>query len=145
MRAIASLAADAVVVLHLGYVLFVVLGLVLVLLGYLRRWEWVRNVWFRSLHLSAIAVVVLEAWLGIPCPLTLLENWLRRQAGAAERTGSFVGELAHDLLFVQAAPWTFTVAYTVFGFGVLVAWLLVPPRWRTKAATRARAGGDLAQ
>ena len=41
--------ADVVAVLHLGYVVFVVLGLLVILLGRALGWEWIRNRWFRSI------------------------------------------------------------------------------------------------
>jgi hypothetical protein len=71
------LAADVVVVLHAAYVWFVVFGQLAILIGILRRWAWVRNKWFRWLHLLAISIVVFESLLGIVCPLTTLEGWLR--------------------------------------------------------------------
>ena len=37
----------------------------------------------RLAHLAAIAVVVAESWLGLTCPLTTLESWLRARAGVA--------------------------------------------------------------
>ena len=64
------LAADFVVTLHAAYVGFVVIGFVLILLGVVRKWDWIRNLWFRLIHLAMILVVVAEAWLGIVCPLT---------------------------------------------------------------------------
>jgi hypothetical protein len=73
-----QLLADAVLLLHLAVVLFVVGGLVLVWVGHARRdtrgWGWVDRPWFRALHLLAIVVVVLQAWLGVTCPLTTLES-----------------------------------------------------------------------
>jgi hypothetical protein len=68
--------------LHSLFVCFVVLGLILIVAGGLRGWQWVRNPWFRLGHLQAIGIVVLQAWLGIWCPLTLLEMSLREKAGA---------------------------------------------------------------
>ena len=84
------IAADMVLLLHVLFVVFVVLGLVLVLIGGARQWAWVRNPWFRLLHLLAIAVVVLQAWLGQLCPLTHLEVALRQRAGDAVYSGAFV-------------------------------------------------------
>ena len=49
--------ADAVLLLHLGVVLFVVGGLVLILLGNWLAWRWVNMLWFRLAHLGAIAFV----------------------------------------------------------------------------------------
>ena len=54
----ASLLADLIVVFHATYVSFVVFGLVAILIGVAFRWSWVRNIWFRSLHLTAIGIVV---------------------------------------------------------------------------------------
>ncbi len=120
--------ADAVLSLHALFVLFVVGGQVLVLLGGWRGWDWVRRLWFRLLHLAAIAVVVAQAWLGVLCPLTTLEMWLRRQAGEAGYEGSFIQHWLQYLLYYTAPPWVFIVAYTLFGLLVLASWFLVPPR-----------------
>lgn len=122
------IAADAVVVFHSAYVAFVVLGLVLTLIGGLRRWHWVRNAWFRGVHLAMILVVVVEAWWGVTCPLTTLENSLRRRAGQSSYRGDFVAKWVHDILFFDAPPWVFTAVYTLFGLGVLWTFLAFPPR-----------------
>lgn len=82
--------ADAVLLLHFGVVLFVVGGLLLVLVGNRLHWPWVNGLGFRLAHLAAIAVVVMQAWLGQACPLTTLESWLRTQAGSPSYEGSFV-------------------------------------------------------
>ena len=98
------LAADAILVLHFAIVLFVVGGLVLIIVGNLFGWRWVNALWFRLLHLAAIATVVAEAWLGITCPLTTLEMWLRAQSGAgiaANYGESFIGHWLQRLLFTR--------------------------------------------
>lgn len=123
-----SLLADVVVVIHLAYVAFVVFGLLAILAGYLFKWQWIRNVPFRIVHLAMILIVAAEALAGIVCPLTTLEKYLRARAGQTVRDGSFVGQLVHDLLFYNAPAWFFTVAYCVFGGMVLLTFALVPPR-----------------
>lgn len=120
--------ADVVVALHLGYVAFVVAGQLLILVGILRGWEWIRNQWFRGVHLAAIAIVVIESLLEITCPLTTLEQHLRTLAGKATYRGDFIGNCVHDLLFFDCAPQIFTVIYTLFGLLVVVTFLLAPPR-----------------
>ena len=79
------LAADAVVAAHFGFVLFVLLGGLLAL-----RWRWV--VWA---HLPAALWGIAIEFAGWICPLTPLENHLRRQAGEAGFSGGFI---AHHLL-----------------------------------------------
>jgi Protein of Unknown function (DUF2784) len=124
----ARLLADLIVVLHATYVSFVVFGLMAILLGIVFRWSWVRNVWFRTLHLAAIAIVVAESLAGIACPLTVWEAELRKIAGQTAYSGDFLGYWAHRLIFFRADPWVFTVLYTLFGLAVLVAFFLAPPR-----------------
>ena len=63
--------ADLTLVLHAAYVLFVIGGQLLILLGWGLEWMWTRRFLFRLLHLLAIGFVMLEAWLGVTCPLTL--------------------------------------------------------------------------
>jgi hypothetical protein len=125
----ASLLADFIVVFHAAYVSFVVFGLLLILLGIAFRWGWVRNLWFRALHLTAIGVVVLEAMIGMTCPLTDWEQRLRDIAGEESYTGDFIGNWAHRLIFYDFEPWVFTVLYVSFGLAVLAAFVLAPPRW----------------
>ena len=124
-----QLLADVVLVLHCGVVLFVVGGLVLVVAGSLRRWRWVNSLWFRFAHLAAIGVVVAESWLGITCPLTVLESWLRSQAGGgAPYDESFIAHWLRQLLFYEAPSWAFALAYTAFGLLVAATWWFFPPK-----------------
>ncbi len=123
-----QLLADATLVLHVAIVLFVVGGLVLVLVGNWRGWPWVNSLWFRLLHLATIAIVVAEAWLGIVCPLTTLEMWLRAKANGPTYAGNFIEHWLQAVLFWNAPPWVFTVAYSVFGLAVAAAWWWFPPR-----------------
>jgi uncharacterized membrane protein YfcA len=115
--------ADAVLVVHALFVLFVLGGFLLILLG-ARHWSWVRNRTFRQLHLAAIAFVAVEALLGVACPLTIWENVLRGAGG--ER--SFVGRWAARALYYDFPEWVFTVAYCAFALAVAWAWRAIPPR-----------------
>lgn len=126
--ALYSMAADAVLFVHALFIVFIVLGLVLVLTGKLRSWQWVRNPWFRLFHLLGIAVVVLQSWFGVICPLTSWEMSLRSKAAETVYDGSFIAYWLGKLVYYQASPWVFMVAYTVFGSLVLLSWFLVPPR-----------------
>ncbi len=126
------MAADFVLVVHLLFVCFVVVGLVLILAGKVWRWAWVLNPWFRLVHLLAIAVVVIQSWIGLICPLTTIEMALRSRAGDATYTGSFVSHWLERLLYYQAPSWVFAVCYTAFGIAVFASWFLMRPRSFTK-------------
>lgn len=86
------LLADAVVVLHFAFVVFVVLGGLLAL-----RWPAVAWV-----HVPAAiwgAVVEFAGWI---CPLTPLEGWLRDRAGQAAYGTGFVEHYVVPLLYPAA-------------------------------------------
>ena len=122
------MAADAILLLHVLFVLFVVLGLLLIFAGRFLSWSWVRNPWFRVAHLAAIALVVLQSWLGLICPLTHWEMALRSRAGDAVYGGSFIAHWLGEFLYYQAPSWVFAVCYSLFGLLVVISWFRIPPR-----------------
>jgi hypothetical protein len=77
---VARTLADLVVLLHLAFIVFVTLGGLLAL-----RWRWLAWV-----HLPAVGWGVLLEFLGLTCPLTPLENWLRRLGGSQGYSSGFV-------------------------------------------------------
>ena len=118
--------ADTILVVHFLIAAYIVLGLVAVWLGAALGWRWIRNPWYRYLHLAAIAFVAAEAVLGIACPLTVWEDLLRGGA----RAESFVARWVRELLFYQAPEWVFAVLYLAWATATLVTLWLVPPRRR---------------
>lgn len=83
--------ADAVAVVHLGFLVFVVLGGFLAL-----RWRWV---WWP--HLVAVAWAVVIVVYGTECPLTYLENELRGRAGEPELVGGFIDTYVEGVIYPQ--------------------------------------------
>ncbi len=118
--------ADALLVVHFLIAAFIVGGLILVWIGALAGWAWIRNPWFRYLHLAAIAFVALEAIAGMVCPLTAWEDALRGGA----RPESFIGRWVARLLYYRAPEWVFTAAYCAWTAASLLTLGLVPPRRR---------------
>jgi Protein of Unknown function (DUF2784) len=83
--------ADLVLTLHLGFVLFVVFGGLLVM-------RWPRLVW---IHIPAAvwgAAIEYTSWI---CPLTPLENWLRARGGEAGYAGGFIEHYLLPTLYPQ--------------------------------------------
>ncbi len=119
-----GLMADTILIIHFTFVVFVVIGFMLILIGLFARWSWVQNPMFRIAHLAAVGFVVLQAWLGRLCPLTIWENEWRRRAGQLGYTETFVEHWLRDILFYQAEPWVFTTIYTCFGTLVVFVWFL---------------------
>ncbi|HEY5638210.1 MAG TPA: DUF2784 domain-containing protein [Burkholderiales bacterium] len=116
--------ADALLVLHFGIAAFIVGGLVLTWIGACAGWGWVRNPWFRWLHLGAIGCVALEAVAGIACPLTVWEDLLR----GGLRPDSFIGRWVEKLLYYRAPEWVFTAAYLGWAAATLATLRWIPPR-----------------
>lgn len=81
--------ADAVVVVHLGFLVFVAVGAVL-------AWRWPAVVWA---HLPALAWAIGSLSIGFPCPLTGLEKGLRRRTGTEGYEGGFVDHYIEDLVY----------------------------------------------
>jgi hypothetical protein len=104
--------ADLVVGLHLAFVVFVVLGGLLVL-----RWPRLALV-----HLPVAVYGALIEWIGWVCPLTPLENLLRREAGGAGYEGGFVEHYIVPLLYPGQLP---DAAQLVLGGVVVVVNVIV--------------------
>jgi hypothetical protein len=128
------LLADVIVVVHLAFMLFVLFGQVLIVLGWLLRWGWVRNFWFRMVHLLSIVFVAAQALVGIECPLTTWERYLRGGPGHLHDLdgASALGAFANNLLFFEPNPQLFLAIYVSFALVVVLTWVFAPPRlpWR---------------
>lgn len=72
--------ADMTVLIHLCFIAFSVLGGFLVL----------RGKWWACVHIPAVLWAALIEFRGWLCPLTPIENWLRRAGGAAGYKAGFV-------------------------------------------------------
>ncbi len=83
------IAADVVVLIHFAFVLFVAFGGFLVI-------RWRRFAW---IHLPVATYGVVIEFIGFVCPLTPLENWLRRRGGEAGYDGGFVEEYVMKILY----------------------------------------------
>ena len=131
-----ALLADAVLVLHFAFVLFVLAGLLVTWIGYFAGWKCVRNPWFRGAHLVAMAVVVAESLFGVICPLTKWEGALRLKAGEDPAyAGSFIQHWVHRVMFFEISEQTFTMVYVVVFVLIVLSLVVVPPRpFRTARA-----------
>jgi hypothetical protein len=100
-------AADLVVGLHFAFILFVMLG------GFL-AWRWRRAAW---VHLPVAAWGALIEFAGWICPLTPLENSLRRAAGDAGYAGGFIEHYVIPVVYPSGLTPAIQVA---LGVAVLV-------------------------
>ena len=118
--------ADIVLMIHFFYVLFVVGSVPVIWLGAWFKLAFVRNRWFRYLHLAAILLVVVESLFGVVCPLTVWENTLRQ----VETDSSFIQRWLHKIMFYNVSEGVLTVVYIVFAGLVAMTFKWVPPNSR---------------
>jgi hypothetical protein len=118
-----AILADAVVVVHLLFVVFVMAG------GFLLV-RWPRLAW---LHLPAAAWGALIEFTGGICPLTPLENRLRAQSGESAYSGSFVEHYLLPILYPEnlTLPVQMVLGGVVVGVNLL-AYALAYRAWRRK-------------
>ena len=110
--------ANLVLMIHLAFVVFVLFGGLLV---WKRRWV----AWF---HLPAAVWGSTVEFLGWTCPLTLLENWLREQAGETGYHASFVSEYLLPILYPNDL--THDVQHTIGTFVVITIISMYGWLWR---------------
>ncbi|HET9764827.1 MAG TPA: DUF2784 domain-containing protein [Casimicrobiaceae bacterium] len=128
------LAADAVLLLHLAFVLFVLFGGALVL-------RWPRLAW---LHLPAVAWGVIVEATGWICPLTPLENTLRRSAGESGYAGDFVTHYVGVLLYPEDLTRGTQIVFALAVIGLNVFFYAVLLLRRRRRADRARQAASAA-
>ena len=110
-----QLIADAILLLHLFFVLFV-------LFGGLLLWRWPRVAW---LHLPAVAWAIIVEWMGWICPLTPWENYFRQLAGAETYQGDFITRYLPPALYPAGLT-----SQVQIGLGVFVLLLNAAVYWR---------------
>jgi hypothetical protein len=107
----ARLLADAVLLLHLGFVLFVAAGALAVV-------RWPRLAW---LHLPAVAWGVAISFTGAVCPLTPLELYLRARAGQHGYAGGFIDHYLLGIIYPEGLTRGLQVGIGVAALGVNLA------------------------
>ena len=118
-----SLLADAVVVLHFAFVVFVVSGGLLVL-------RWPRAAW---VHVPSAAWGATVALAGRVCPLTPLEVWLRERAGEAAYGGDFVIPLLYPDWLARPTQLALGIAVITINTAIYaIAWRLHHRRLRSR-------------
>jgi hypothetical protein len=117
-----NLAADAVILIHIAYFVFVVGGFAGIVLGPHAGAKWIYNPWIRLAHVTAVWIVLLEDIFDVPCVLSVMEANLKAQSAALN--GS-LDLLLHHTISPQALDWI----YWTLGPTSIVLLFVVKPRW----------------
>jgi Protein of Unknown function (DUF2784) len=119
--------AEATMVVHFAFVVYVVVG------GFL-AWRWPRTI---VLHLVAAGWGMLITVFSLECPLTAVEDGLRRRAGAQALPGGFIDTYIEGVLYPERLVME---ARAVAAILVLIAWVGLLVRWRSGRRDRSKAG-----
>lgn len=125
-----QLLATAILLAHLGVVLFNVGGLIAIPVGGWLGWCWVRGFWWRLAHVASLAIVALQALFGRACFLTIWQYALSGDSGDAP---PLIATWINRLLYWPLPHWVFVTAYVLLFVGTLLLWRLVPPVRRPRA------------
>lgn len=110
--------ADAVVFVHLLWILFLILGAI----------PGARRAWVKWTHLGALAFSIALQLFGWICPLTHLEAWLRHAGGALPYEGTFIRHYLEQVVYAELPPTAIFIA-TLVVVGVSL-WMYFRPRRR---------------
>ena len=115
--------ADLVLAIHFALAAFVASGLLLIPMGVICHWQWVRNRIFRTVHAGLMVFVAVEALIGMTCPLTTIEAYLR----GTEAQESFLAHHLSRLLFWDFPLSLFMWLYIACAVWVMCLWWYCPP------------------
>lgn len=107
-----KIAADLIVIIHFSFIIFVILGGLLIL----------KSRWFMLLHIPAViwaALIELNHWF---CPLTVYENQFRH---AANQNGYAEGFIQHYLIPIIYPPGLTHTTQQILGISVIILNLLI--------------------
>jgi hypothetical protein len=113
--ALHRVAADAVLLLHLAFIVFAAIGGLAVL-------RWPRLAWLHLPVASWAALIEFGGWI---CPLTPLEVALRRSAGQTGFAGGFIEHYLTAIIYPQGLTRAYQVA-----LGAVVVLVNLAIYWR---------------
>src|SRR5436309_15422770 len=120
------LLADFIVAIHIGCVFYIVVGIGLIIIGLWRKWNWIRNPWFRLTHFAAILTVIVDVISKTRCVLTVWEFKFRSLAGQPVTETTFMERLMHYVSLAVAPAWLTNGLCYVFALILTLMLALVP-------------------
>ena len=118
--------ADIILILHFLVVIFITVGFLLVPIGYYYDWSWIKNFKLRLFHFGLMFIVTFETLVGITCPLTSIENYLR----GIHNSKSFISFWVEKIIYWDFPTSFFMFLYFVFLGWTLLMWKIYPPKFK---------------
>ena len=117
------LIADIVLFFHFCIVVFITFGFVLIPIGYNFNWIWIKNKKLRLLHFGMMIFVTFETILGLSCPLTVLENYLR----GFNENQLFLSRWITEVIYCDFPSEFFLILYCLCLGWTFLIWKKYPP------------------
>jgi len=120
--------ADAIIVVHFLFILFMLLGFLLTAYALVFRQKFFDRWLFRSLHLLGIFYVASLSIMGKYCPLTILENELRLKYEASSAyCGYFTVHYLERLVYPDINPLVIQIPTVFLAIFTIVVFIIRPP------------------
>lgn len=114
-----------VLAIHFGLIIFNVVGLIVIPLGGLFGWSFVRERIWRILHLVSWGAVALQAVAGRAC---FLSDWQYELAGGKGDADPLIARIVNAVIYWPMPLWVFTMIYAAIFALVLGLFRIVPVR-----------------
>ena len=118
--------SEIVLLFHFCIFLFVILSFFLIPLGYSRKWEWVKNKYYRLIHLILMGIIFIETILGFMCPLTILENFLRNDIEINNK----ITQIIHQVMYWDLPTYQFIILYLLSLLYLIFLWFFFKPDFK---------------
>ena len=118
--------SEIVLLFHFCIFLFIILSFFLIPFGYYQKWEWVKNKYYRLIHLVLMGIILIETILGFMCPLTILENYLRNDIGVDNN----LTQIIHQIMYWNLPNYQFIILYILSFSYLIFLWFFFKPNFK---------------
>ena len=118
--------SEIVLLFHFCIFLFIILSFFFIPFGYYQKWEWVKNKYYRLIHLVLMGFIFVETILGFMCPLTVLENFLRNNIGINYK----ITQIIHQIMYWDLPTYQFIILYLLSLLYIIFLWIFFKPDFK---------------
>ena len=118
--------SEIVLLFHFCIFLFIMLSFFLIPFGYYQKWEWVKNRYYRLIHLILMGIIFIETILGFMCPLTILENFLRNNI----QINNKITQIIHQIMYWNLPTYQFIILYLLSLLYLIFLWFFFKPDFK---------------
>ena len=118
--------SEIVLLFHFCIFLFIILSFFLIPFGYYQKWEWVKNKYYRLIHLILMGIIFIETILGFMCPLTILEKFLRNDIEINNK----ITQIIHQIMYWDLPTYQFTILYLLSLLYLIILWFFFKPDFK---------------